>query len=127
MPKGIFEEEIKLSGFQPKFRVRSERDNTWWEMKLLHQTFAGVIKLCNELTHYNDYTVASNIAVTLEAHPVIGGSAEIRMIGDGSHSPTFTPFVKSASSADFDSTLNAINKVIFYYDGTDAFYSITVL
>lgn len=127
MPLGNFNEEIRLTGFNPIIKIRNNRDDTWSILKLLHQIFAGVITLCNDLTHYNDYHVVSNIAVTLETHPVIGGSAEIRMIGDGSHTPTFTPFVKSAGSVDYDPTLNAVNKVIFYYDGTSAFYSITVL
>jgi len=91
-----------------------------------NQTFNGVVFLGRWLTHYSNYTVDTDIACTI-GDTMIGGAAEIRMIGDGSHTPTFTPFVKSASSGDFDNTLNRVNKVVFYYDGTDAFYSITVL
>jgi len=96
--------------------------------RLVNQVFIGAINLCRDLTHYNNYSVATNIAVTLVASPVIGGSAEIRMIGDGSHAPVFdVAFTQSTGSDSYDSTLNAINKVVFYYDGGDVFYSITVL
>lgn len=95
--------------------------------KLLDQTFTGSINLTNDLTAYKNYTPASNIDVTIAGNPVVGGSAEIRMIGNGVNTPTFTTFVISASSDVYDNTLAAINKIIFYYDGTSAFYSIKVL
>lgn len=95
--------------------------------KWINGVFVGVIDLGYDLFHYQSYIVITNIAVTLKGNPVIGGSAEIRMIGDGSHIPTFAAFTKSSGSGDFVSTLNAINKVIFYYDGIEAFYSITIL
>ena len=96
--------------------------------KLINQPFGGTIRLDNDLTHYNDFTVEEALEVALADDPIIGGSAEIRMIGDDSTTPTFSAdFTKSGSSSDYDPTLDAINKVIFYYDGTEAFYSITVL
>jgi hypothetical protein len=91
------------------------------------QDFEGTINLCRDLTPYYDWTANSNAQVLLAANPIIGGSAEIRMIGNGTNTPLFAAFVKSGSSEDFDPTLAAINKVVFYYDGTSAFYSITVL
>jgi hypothetical protein len=96
-------------------------------LNLTNQVFTGVISLKRMLTHYADYTPGSNIAVTLAAGSIIGGSAEIRMIGNGTNTPTFSAFTKSSGSANYDPTLAAINKIVFYYDGTDAFYSITVL
>jgi hypothetical protein len=95
--------------------------------KLTNQTFAGTINLCYDLVHYTNWTANSSAEVLLAANPIIGGSAEIRMIGNGTNTPLFAAFVKSGGSADFDPTLAAINKVVFYYDGTAAFYSITVL
>lgn len=95
--------------------------------KLVNQTFNGTINLSNDLTHYNNFIVSSALAIALESNLIIGGSAEIRLIGNGTITPTFPGFVKSASSADYDPTLNAINKVVFYYDGTDSFYAITIL
>jgi len=96
--------------------------------KLINQPFGGTIRLDNDLTHYNDFTVEEALEVALADDPIIGGSAEIRFIGDGATTPTFSAdFTASGSTEAYDPTLNAINKVIFYYDGTDVFYSITVL
>lgn len=97
------------------------------EGRSINNTFVGTINLSNEYTHYNNWTANSNAEVTMEGSPIIGGSAEIRMIGNGTHTPLFAAFTKSSTSEDFDPTLAAINKVVFYYDGTEAFYSITVL
>lgn len=96
--------------------------------KCINRTFAGVIDLGYDLFHYLIYNVTTNIAVTLKHNPAIGGSAEMRMLADGSHAPVFdVAFTKSSGSADYDTTTNAVNKVVFYYDGYKAFYSITVL
>ena len=96
--------------------------------KCVNRTFAGEIDLGYDLFHYLNYNVATNIAVTLKHNPVIGGSAEIRMVADGVHTPVFdAAFTKSSGSADYDTTLATQNKVVFYYDGYQAFYSITVL
>lgn len=95
--------------------------------KLVNQIFDGSINLSNDLTHYDNWITNSNAEILLESDPIIGGSAEIRMIGNGTNTPTFTAFTKSISSGNYDLTLNAINKVVFYYDGTETFYSITVL
>lgn len=96
--------------------------------KCINRAFAGVIDLGYDLFQFQDYRVTTNVAVTLKRNPVIGGSAEIRMVADGSHAPVFdAAFTKSSGSGDYDVTANTTNKVIFYYDGTDAFYSITVL
>lgn len=94
---------------------------------LVNQLFKGTINMSNDLTHYKDWIANSNAEVTQDTDPVIGGSAEIRMIGDGTHTPLFSAFTKSSGSADFSPTLAAINKIIFYYDGTETFYSITIL
>ena len=101
------------------------RDKNYY---LTNMVFDGEISLSLGLTHYATYQVTTNVAVTLKPNPIIGGSAEIRMVADGTHAPVFSSsFTKSGGSEDFDTTASAINKVIFYYDGVDAFYSITVL
>ena len=97
------------------------------DAKLIDQVFGGSINLSNDLTAYKTYTVSANVTPVIEPNPIVGGSAEIRFIGDGSHSVTFSNFTASASSSSFSTTLGAINKVVFYYDGTTAFYSLTVL
>ena len=97
------------------------------DAKLVHQLFNGSVNLSNDLTHYDDFTVSEELEIVLEDNPIIGGSAEIRLIGDGSTTPTFTGFTVSTGSAAYDPTLDAINKVVFYFDGTEVFYSITIL
>ncbi|MBK5202090.1 MAG: hypothetical protein JJE45_00010 [Prolixibacteraceae bacterium] len=96
--------------------------------KCVNRTFTGEIDLGYDLFHYLNYRVTTNVAVTLKHNPVIGGSAEMRMVADGSHTPVFdAAFTKSSGSADYDTTANTANKVVFYYDGYETFYSITVL
>jgi len=107
-----------------------EKATNFIDGKLVNQALSSgaTIRLDNDLTHYMAINIDTAIEFALADDPIIGGSAEIRMIGDGATTPTFSAdFTKSSSSADYDTTLNAINKVIFYYDGTEAFYSITVL
>jgi len=119
----------------PKFFLGSDRSIRYEDGQttliingtLINQVFTGTVNLSNDLTAYNNYTVGTTLAITVGPNPVIGGSAEVRLIGDDSHTPTFTPFTKSAASADYSPTAAAINKVVFYYDGTEAFYSITIL
>lgn len=96
--------------------------------KLVNQKFTGSISLAQDLTHYDPFTVDAALEVALAAELIIGGSAEIRFIADGATTPTFNAaFTASGSSDAYDPTLNKVNKVVFYYDGTDVFYSITVL
>ena len=56
--------------------------------------------------------------------PLVGGGAIYRIIGDGSHSPTFSGFYASGSGA-YDPTLNAVNLITFLYDGISYWYTIT--
>jgi len=116
--------------FQKNINPRSNADEAihYVDGKLINQAFTGEVRLDNDLTHYATKTINSATEITLADDPVIGGSAEIRLVGDGSTTPTFSAdFTASATSDVYDATLAAINKVVFYYDGTDAFYSITVL
>jgi len=94
--------------------------------KLVNQQFKGVVSLDNDLTHYQNYTVDTNIAITLDANPIIGGYAELTLIGNGTNSPTWSAsFTATPNSVDFDATLNVVNKVGIYYDGNTAYYTIT--
>lgn len=93
-----------------------------------NQRFEGKIYLGRMYTQYANYAVSATLEVGLLPDLVTGGSAEIRFIGDGATTPTFSSsFVASAGTDVYDTTLNTVNKVVFYYDGASAFYSITVL
>lgn len=90
-------------------------------------TFTGEISLGKLYTQYATYTPASNLAVTLNATKEIGGSADIRMIGNGVNTPTFAAFTKHPSSGDYVNTLNTVNYIVFYFNGTESIYSINQL
>lgn len=91
------------------------------------QQFTGTISAERSLTHYNDYKVITNIVIKCTLNKVIGAGAEIRLIGDGSNTPDLSAFTKSASSETYNTGTGKINKTIFYYDGTEVFYSHTIL
>jgi len=98
------------------------------DIPLVYQTFDGTISLQRLLTSYKNYTVDSSIIVTLGDYPIIGGSAEIIFIADGYHIPDLsTYFTKSSGSENWDSGAGVMNKVIFYYDGYKAYYSINII
>lgn len=90
-------------------------------------TFTGEISLGKLYTQYATYTPTTNLAVTLNATKVIGGSADIRMIGNGTNTPTFAAFTKHPSSGDYVNTLGTINYIVFYFNGTESLYSINQL
>ena len=63
--------------------------------------------------------------VSGDAKPVPGFGAIYRLIGDGTHAPTFAAaFKKSSGSGDYDSTNGVVNLVTFLFDGVDYWYSI---
>lgn len=60
-------------------------------------------------------------------YPIPGMSTVYRLIGDGSHSPTFSGFNKVKNTETYDTTLAAINLITFWFDGVDYWYSITLV
>ena len=110
--------------FMNPFRVRVGIEGTrifkeideekyYIDTKKINQTFSGVIDLTHDVTHYNNYSVTTDVVVTASPDPIIGSGAEIRMIGDGSHVPDLSAFTKSSSSDDYNDANGAINKIIF--------------
>jgi hypothetical protein len=85
----------------------------------------------NRSTFVTEYKLTTNDVLT----PLLGGDKNdpqplygsiYRLIGDGVHTPTFSGlFKKSLSSKDYDLTDNVLNLIIFMYDGTDFWYTIT--
>ena len=71
------------------------------------------------------HTLISDDTLTPDTQfSIVGGGAIYRLLGDGSHSPTFSGFYQSGSGT-YDSTLNAVNLITFLYDGISYWYSIT--
>ena len=68
------------------------------------------------------FAIVLFIPDTYDAVP--GCGAIYRLVGDGSHSPTFTGFNKSSSSGDYVNTLGTVNLVTFLYDGISYWYNI---
>jgi hypothetical protein len=91
---------------------------------LYHQPFTGTIDLTRMYTHYTPYTMTTNMDVLASVEKVIFGSALIRFIADGTHTPTFSTMKKLEGAQDWVITENAINVVSFAYDGTDVWYTI---
>ena len=60
-----------------------------------------------------------------ELWPEPGYGALYRLIGDGTHTPTFSAtFKKSSGSGDYVNILGVVNLVSFIFDGVDYWYSI---
>jgi hypothetical protein len=60
------------------------------------------------------------------AEPIPSYGAMYRLIGDGSHSPTFDVlFKKNTSSGDYVATALTVNLITFIFDGVDYWYNIT--
>lgn len=81
---------------------------------------------CEHILTSNDTLTPANPALpSADAKPVPGFGALYRLIGDGSHSPSFdASFKKSSASGDYDSTEGVVNLISFLYDGADFWYSI---
>ena len=94
---------------------------------LVDQTFSKTVDLRRLLTGYSDYTVEADITIAPAADGIQGGCAEINLIADGSHTPTFSGMTKSEASEDWDTTEGKIHKTVFYYDGSVVYYSHTYL
>jgi hypothetical protein len=61
----------------------------------------------------------------VDFNPVPGYGALYRLIGDGSHSPTFTSaFKKSSISDSYNDTLGVVNLITFLFDGSEYWYTI---
>ena len=73
----------------------------------------------------NDYTVTSSIVIVSSYLPKTAGSYYyVRFIGDGTNIPDFSNCVKVAGSPSFSPTLNAINDMIFWWNGHSIIYNI---
>jgi hypothetical protein len=59
------------------------------------------------------------------ADPIPSYGAMYRLIGDGTHSPTFdSAFKKSSGSGDYVATALTVNLISFIFDGVDYWYNI---
>ena len=90
-----------------------------------NQVFDGEVNLTRLITHYVPYTVETDLEIMASTSKAICSSAEILLIADGTHTPTFhADFTAWPSTEDWDVTIGTVHKVMFYYDGTYCFYNI---
>lgn len=106
--------------------VTDSEIEAWDALKVVQPVaWTSVIDLTKRNTHYPDHQVTTAETITLGSTAIEGG-AEVNLIGDGNplHFPAFTGFTKASASADFNTTLNAVNFTVFYWTGSVAYYSI---
>lgn len=73
-----------------------------------------------------EHTIISSDVIVPDTKnsPIPGNGAIYRLIGDGTHTPTFTGFQQSSASGVYDPTSGVLNLVTFLYDGVDYWYTI---
>ena len=88
--------------------------------------FHNLCSYCEHILVSNDeITPLDHTTVSVNAKPIPSFGAWYHLIGDGSHAPTFhSSFKKRDGSGTYDSTLNAINLIKFFYDGVNYWYEI---
>jgi hypothetical protein len=86
--------------------------------------FATAIKFDQTTTRYAQHTVAGAIAFTVNSTGAQAGySAIVRLIANGTNTPTFTGYKKLSGA--YDNRPGILNLLNFVYDGTDYWYSIS--
>lgn len=75
------------------------------------------------VSHMGQQNVTGPLAFTIGASPVLLGRAYVRLVANGTNTPTFAPF-KEQGGAGWDNRNGIVNMVEFVYDGTDYLYQI---
>jgi len=88
--------------------------------------FFRFLSVCEQVLTSNDELVPlAWTGVSADANPIPGFRAWYRLIGDGTHAPTFNAaFKQKDGSGSYDSTLYAVNLIKMWYDGVDYWYEI---
>jgi uncharacterized repeat protein (TIGR02059 family) len=81
----------------------------------------------SQLAYMPQQTVSGAITFSVAGSPaaVAGGSCYVRLVADGSHAPAFTGLKQDNKSQSYVNTNGVTNVIKFWYDGTDAWYSIS--
>lgn len=69
--------------------------------------------------------VAGPLVLSPAAAAVRNSMVYLRLTANGQHVPTFANFAEWGTSLGWDNTAGVVNQVQFFYDGVDAFYSIS--
>jgi hypothetical protein len=105
-------------------------DDITFLMPVSGVAFTGDVRLDRSQTLYDDYTVDSNIEIGIDSSKdiIAGGYAELALIGDGSHAPTFaSELLATPDNMDYDNTPGKLNKMGIYFDGNRYFRTLIVV
>lgn len=124
--KLYFENDKGADGIEPTKKYLSDDNSILLVDSLENLAFTGVIKFDHGCSVYAQTTISEATELTVDIVGAVAGyGAIVRLIGDGSTTPTFhSSFKKSSSSGDYDPTLDVLNLVTFLFDGVDFWYSI---
>jgi hypothetical protein len=87
--------------------------------------FATAVPLNSAGRAYMPQTaIAAGMTFSPAATKVRGARVEVRLVADGTNTPTFTGMKEFGGSSGFDSRAGIVNVVEFYYDGYDVWYYI---
>jgi len=89
-------------------------------------TFSGVVDLTNHISsNYNDLTISSNLAITVSSSPVDGTTSGVVILGDGTHTPTFSGMYGDATKWTIGT--GARNLIAFWQLWGHTYFSITLM
>jgi len=89
-------------------------------------TFNDTLYFNKHQRTYNDFTVSASFTIQIKSTGKIKGETEtVTLIGDGTHTVTFSNVILDRSSPTFDNTNLVKNQCTFFYDGTDVWCKIS--
>ena len=87
-------------------------------------SFTGTVDLATyPNANYNDYTISTNLAITVAANPVDGNIAGVAIIANGTNTPTFTGLYGDATQ--WVITNGVRNLIVFWQLGSHTYFTIT--
>lgn len=88
--------------------------------------FSQTVPLSTGGTRYmSQTTVTGALTFAPSASPVRGSLVYLRLVADGINVPDFTAFAEWGGSLGWDNTAGITNQVQFFYDGSDAWCSVS--
>lgn len=116
---------VEIAGIRTNL---TEDDGSLFAVPSVNNVWEGPVDLSRGLTHYAEMELTSNLEFSALGGYRIGGYAEVTLIGDGSHSPSFdSDFIATPGSTAFDNTIGVRNIIGIYFNGYRNFYTNTVI
>lgn len=86
--------------------------------------YAAAVPLTGTL-YMPQTSVTSAIAFTVVAGPLKGANTYLRLVANGTNTPTFSGMREWGGSSGFDNRNGIVNEIQFFNDGVDSWYSIS--